>query len=70
MKRASSLSLLSSRDFHWLPLWQELILNWVSSWSSIGTLVITSADNDHQAEWDVPTDTELARAEFEEAFHR
>lgn len=70
MKRATSLALLLDRNTAWLPWWQELILNWVSSWSSIGTLVVTSADNDHQAEWDVPTDTELARAEFEEAFHR
>ena len=70
MKRAADLALLLDRNTAWLSWWQELILNWVSSWSSIGTLVVTSADNDHQAEWDVPTDTELARAELEELLHR
>ena len=66
MKRASSLSLLLSRDFHWLSWWQELILNWVSSWHSVGTLVVISANGDDQAEWHVPTDIELKRAELEE----
>jgi hypothetical protein len=70
VKRAADLSLILSRDFTWLPRWQELILNWISSWSTIGTLVVTSAKNDEQAEWHVPTDTELARAELEEAFQR
>lgn len=49
MKRAADLALLFDRNTPWLSWWQELVLNWVSSWATIGTLVVTSADNDHQA---------------------
>lgn len=70
MKRSASLSLLIDRNTPWLSWWQELVLNWVSSWATIGTLVVTSADNDHQAEWHVPTDVEMARAELEELLHQ
>ena len=66
MKRSSSLSLLLSRDLHWLPRWQELLLNWVASWSTVGTLIVTSADEEHQAEWNLPTDLDMQRAELEE----
>jgi hypothetical protein len=70
VKRAANISLLLSRDFSWLPWWQELILNWISSWSTIGTLLVTSADHEHQAEWHLPSDIELDRAQLEEAFHQ
>ena len=70
MKRAASPSHLLDCSTPWLAWWQELILNWVSSWATIGTLVVTSADNDHQAQWHVPTDLELKRLELEEVFHR
>lgn len=70
MKHAADLALLLDRNTAWLSWWQELILNWVSSWATIGTLVVTSADNDHQAEWHVPSDLELQRLELEEVFHR
>ena len=71
MKRAASLALLLDRNTPWLRWWQELILNWVSSWSTIGCLTVTSAADPEQfASWDLPTDTELARAELEEAFQR
>jgi len=71
VKRAASPSHLLDLSTPWLRWWQELILNWVSSWSTIGCLTVTSAaDADVFASWDLPTDTELARAELEEAFHR
>jgi hypothetical protein len=70
VKRAASPSHLLDLSTPWLRWWQELILNWVSSWATIGTLVVTSADNDHQAQWHVPTDLELQRLELEEVFHR
>ncbi len=70
MKRSASLSLLIDRNTPWLSWWQELILNWVSSWESVGTLVVTSADGEDQAEWYVPTDVEMARAELEELLHQ
>jgi hypothetical protein len=70
VKRAASLSLLLSRDLPWLPRWQELVLNWVSTWSTVSTLFVVSADGDHQAEWDIPPDIEMARAELEEAYRR
>ena len=38
MKRSSSLAWLLSRNVPWLPWWQELLLNWISSWASITSL--------------------------------
>jgi hypothetical protein len=67
MKRAASPSHLLSRDVSWLAWWQELILNWVSSWNSIGCLtVVSAADPEEFAAWDLPTDLELQRMELEE----
>ena len=71
MKRAASPALLLDRCTPWLRWWQELILNWVSSWSTIGCLTVTSAADPEQfASWDLPSDLDLQRAELEEAFHR
>lgn len=66
MKRATKLSTLVDRSAPWLAWWQELILNWVASWQSIGTLHATSSSTDDTLTWDVPTDLELARLELEE----
>ena len=66
MKRAATLSTLVDRSTPWLTWWQELILNWVASWQSIGTLHVTSSTTDDTLTWDVPTDLELARLELEE----
>jgi hypothetical protein len=66
VKRAATLYLLD-RSTPWLAWWQELILNWVSSWHTIGCLTITSADDpDEWMAWDLPTDLELQRMELEE----
>jgi hypothetical protein len=70
VKRAADLALLFDRNTPWLSWWQELVLNWVASWATIGTLVITSANGEDQAEWHVPTDVEMARAELEELLHQ
>ncbi len=66
MKRASSPSLLFSRELPWLSWWQELVLNWVASWDAVGDLTVTSADREDCCSWDVPTDLEMARMELEE----
>jgi len=55
-----------SRQFTWMPWWQELILNWVASWSSISLLVAVDAEGEHQAEFHLPTDIQLQRQELEE----
>ena len=66
MKRSSSLSWLLSRDVDWLPWWQELILNWVASWRSVGSITVTQADGDDFTTWNLPTDLDMQRAELEE----
>ena len=66
MKRSSSLSWLLSRDVPWLPWWQELILNWVASWRSVGSITVTQADGDDFTTWNLPTDLDMQRAELEE----
>lgn len=66
MKRSASLSWLLDRQTPWLPWWQELLLNWVASWSSIGTLVVTQANGEEDMSWNLPTDLELHRAQLEE----
>ena len=66
MKRSSSLSWLLSRDVPWLPWWQELILNWVSSWGSVGCVTVTNAAGDDFCTWNLPTDLDMQRAELEE----
>jgi|GEM_PF-3122321 len=66
MKRAADFQWLLSRDITWLPLWQELILNWVASWNSLSVVVAVSAAGEHQAEFHVPTDLDLQRQELEE----
>ncbi len=70
MKRASSPSWLISRELPWLAWWQELILNWVSSWHAVGELTVVSADGEDICCWDIPTDLELARMELEELIQR
>lgn len=66
MKRAASPSLLLSRDTPWLKWWQELILNWVASWDTIGDLAVSSADGEAYTAWELPSDLDLARQELEE----
>ena len=66
MKRSASLSWLLDRSTPWLLWWQELILNWVASWSSVGSLVVISDDGKTYGEWSLPSDLELKRAELEE----
>jgi hypothetical protein len=66
MKRATSLSLLLSRDTPWLKWWQELILDWVASWSTIGDLTVSSADGEEYTAWELPSDLDLKRLELEE----
>jgi hypothetical protein len=67
MKRSATASHLFSRDTPWLTWWQELILNWVSSWDSIGCLtVVSAADPEEFADWDLPTDLDIKRMELEE----
>jgi hypothetical protein len=66
MKRSTSLSWLLDRRTPWLAWWQELILNWVSSWGSVGTLTVVSAGGEDYTAWELPTDLELKRAELEE----
>jgi hypothetical protein len=66
MKRATSLSLLLSRETPWLKWWQELILNWVSSWDSVGDLTVSSADGEEYTAWELPSDLDLKRMELEE----
>lgn len=62
MKRSSTPSWLLDRSTPWLARWQELVPNWMACWSSVGLVVITSADGEHQAAWDLPTDLELQKA--------
>jgi hypothetical protein len=66
MKRATTLSTLVDRSTPWLTWWQELILNWVASWHTIGILHVTSAATDDELTWSLPSDLELARLELEE----
>lgn len=66
MKRAAKISTLLDRTTPWLAWWQELILNWVASWATVGELTVTSSTEDEYVGWDVPTDLELARMELEE----
>jgi hypothetical protein len=66
MKRATSLSLLLSRDTPWLKWWQELILNWVASWETVGDLTVSSADGKDYTAWELPSDLDLKRLELEE----
>jgi hypothetical protein len=67
MKRATSLSLLLSRDTPWLKWWQELILNWVASWETVGCITVSHAtDPDQWMAWDLPSDLDMQRMELEE----
>lgn len=70
MKRAASISWLTDRCNPWLPWWQELILNWIASWSTVGVMVIVSADGEEQCEWSLPSDLDLQRLELEELMHK
>ena len=67
VKRSASASHLLDRSIPWLTWWQELILNWVTGWETIGCLTVTSAaDPEEFAAWDLPSDLELTRLELEE----
>jgi hypothetical protein len=66
MKRAADSFWLTSREVPWLAWWQELVLNWVASWATVGVLVVVAAEGDEQAEWHLPTDLDLKRLELEE----
>ena len=46
MKRAASPASLLDRSTPWLSWWQELILNWVASWSTVGEVTVTSSTTD------------------------
>ena len=70
MKRACSLSWLLERSNRWLPWWQELTLNWVASWRSVGTLVVCSADGQEECHWSLPSDVDMQRAELEQLLER
>lgn len=70
MKRAASISWLTDRCNPWLNWWQELILNWVASWSSISTLVVVSADGEEECSWSLPTDLEMNRQQLEQALQQ
>jgi hypothetical protein len=66
MKRASTISTLLDTSTPWLAWWQELILNWVSSWHAVSSLVVTQADGDDFVAWEVPSDLELQRLQLEQ----
>jgi hypothetical protein len=67
VKKAANPAHLLSRDTPWLSWWQELILNWVSSWESIGCLTVSHpTDDDLWMAWDLPSDLDLQRMELEE----
>ena len=66
MKRAASPASLLDRSTPWLRWWQELILNWVASWSTVGEVTVTSSTTDEYIGWNVPTDIDLARMQLEQ----
>ncbi len=66
VKRAADSFWFASREVPWLRWWQELILNWVSTWETVGELTVTSADGETYASWDLPSDLDLQRMELEE----
>jgi hypothetical protein len=66
VKKAANPAHLLSRDTPWLSWWQELILNWVASWSTVGDLTVSSADGQDYTAWELPSDLELKRLELEE----
>ena len=67
VKRSATPWHLLDRSTPWLAWWQELILNWVSGWETVGCLTVTSAaDPDEFAAWDLPSDLDLQRLELEE----
>ena len=68
MKRAASPASLLDRSTPWLRWWQELILNWVASWSTVGEVNVTISTTDEYIGWNVPTDIDLARMQLEELF--
>ena len=68
MKRAASPASLLDRYTPWLRWWQELILNWVASWSTVAEVTVTSSTTDEYIGWNVPTYIDLARMQLEELF--
>lgn len=45
------LAFLFHRANPWLPWWQEVILNWVSTWPAISILLVASPDGDDSCQW-------------------
>jgi hypothetical protein len=66
MKRLATISWLLDRQIPWLPWWQELLLNWVSSWSTISTLQVVAANREEFFTWDLPTDLDHHRDQLEQ----
>ena len=54
---------------HALPWWQELVLDWISSWQTIRYLEVEAADGS-SLEWECPSDLDYARQELEALFHQ
>lgn len=68
MKRAADQSYLLDRSTPWLLWWQELILNWVASWRTVGVIAVVSPDGEHGMTWSVPDDVEMQRMQLEELY--
>jgi len=68
MKQAASPSYLLDRSTPWLMWWQELILNWVASWRTVGVIAVVSPDGEHEMTWSVPDDVEMQRMQLEELY--
>ena len=55
---------------HALPWWQELILDWVSSWQTIRYLEVEAAADGESLIWECPTHLDYARQDLEALFHQ
>jgi hypothetical protein len=53
-----------------IPWWQELILDWVSSWQTIRYLEVEAVADDAALTWECPTDADLARHQLEALYHQ
>lgn len=70
MKRLTTLGWLLDRQVDWLPWWQELILNWISTWSTISILHVVAPNREDCFTWDLPTDLEHHRDQLEQLLDR
>jgi hypothetical protein len=64
----SYLAFLFHRSNPWLRWWQEIILNWVSTWSTISVLIVASPDDEHNCQWN--DDYDAIRAGLEQLLQR